>query len=174
MLGAAVSWISCSLHGVRPILLSLRRHNSTVRLGDCWDRSFTTGGGKVQFNSASGVAQSCLQTRWHSPSQRMEDRPAAPPPLMQPPPPPHHPEDIQLLGHPRALTGIPQLLTVLLLPAPPQALEELARKFPARRRLQLLPELPSCRRVLRLHVSRLAPQCHMVSEGIGLVRKQPL
>lgn len=84
---------------------------------------------------------------------------------------PHHTEDIQLLGCPQALISIPWLLTVLLLPAPPQALGELARKFPARRRLQLLPELPSCRRALRLRVSRLAPQCHMVLEGIGLVRK---
>ena len=50
-------------------------------------------------------------------------------------------------------------------------MEKLARKFLARRRLQLLPELPGCRQALRLRVSRLAPQCHMVSEGIGLVRK---
>lgn len=59
---------------------------------------------------------------------------------------------------------VPWLLTVLVLPAPPCTLEGTVL---ARPRLWPLLELPSCRRALRLSVSRLAPQCHMVLEGIG-------
>lgn len=179
----AVSGIFCTLHGVRLILFSLRGHNSIWRVGVGMGGTAGTGaspqvGGKCCLTQlpfwsgpelpASQMAQPKSEDEGQASCSSPTHPAAASPPL------PHLAEDIQLLVCPRALTSIPWLLTVLLLPAPPRALEELARKFLARRRLQLLPELPelpSCRRALRLRVSRLAPQCHMVSEGIGLVRK---